>query len=124
MIHGDGADITMAQACGEQPYGALAYVAGHDFDPSDPDDVEAVRAATENDAHARIEALEEENARLRAELSGWRLGSMEREVTPEQARTVWCPRCQSYPGHACVRPVAGTETPTHAERKAAYLASG
>lgn len=59
----------MAQACGEAPMPALAYVAGVDFDPSDEDSVGAVLLATERDAYDRNRALTEENARLRALLA-------------------------------------------------------
>lgn len=67
MRHGDGY-VTMAQAVGEAPYGALAYVAGADFDPGDPDEVEAVLLATERDYHdrqaAELRRLRSENAVL------------------------------------------------------------
>ena len=45
-----------------------AYIAGVDFDPNDQDEVEVIQLATEWDKHNRIQALEAENASLRAEL--------------------------------------------------------
>ena len=85
MIHGDGGDLTMAQVCGEQEYGPLTFIPGVDFDPSDPDECEHVRMASESDAHARIRQLEEENARLRAQLG---------EGAPTERRA-WCPECET-----------------------------
>lgn len=69
MMHGDGGDLTMAQVCGEQPYGSLVFYPGEHFDPSDPEEVEHVRMASENDAAQTIAQLREENDRLRAELA-------------------------------------------------------
>jgi hypothetical protein len=60
-----------------------SFVVGYDFDPSDPDEVEWVRAATEQSAADRIRALEQENAALRAALA--------RE----------CDDCGAEPGEPC-----------------------
>lgn len=46
------------------------WVAGVDFDPSDPDEMEVMHAVWENEKYDRIRHLETENARLRNELYG------------------------------------------------------
>jgi hypothetical protein len=63
-------EMTMAQACGEQPFSEVAWVPGVDFDPSDPDDVEAVLEASERHLSERMDRLERENALLRSMLEG------------------------------------------------------
>ena len=71
MTHGDGM-MTMAQAVGDHDYPALTFIGGIDFDPTDPEEVEIVKLATERDAHDRMRALEDENHRLRMELAALR----------------------------------------------------
>lgn len=44
------------------------WVAGHDFDPSDPEEMEIMHAVWEQEKHDSIRQLEDENARLRGEL--------------------------------------------------------
>lgn len=65
----NGDYLSMAEACGdyERPSGHV-YFPGENFDPFDPDDVEAVRMVGESDRFDRMSALESENARLRAAL--------------------------------------------------------
>lgn len=46
------------------------WVAGVDFDPSDPDEMEIMHAVFEKEKYDRISQLEQENARLRGELYG------------------------------------------------------
>lgn len=46
------------------------WVAGVDFNPSDPDEMDVVRAVWEQEKHDRIRQLESENQRLRNELYG------------------------------------------------------
>lgn len=60
--------MTMAQACGEAPMPGLSFVPGEDFDPSDPDDVEAVGLAMDRERADELTNLRAENARLRAAL--------------------------------------------------------
>lgn len=66
--------MTLAQAVGEEPFHGPAFVAGVDFDSYDEDDVAAVRAAGEVHRAEYVRQLEEENARLRAELYGYEEG--------------------------------------------------
>ena len=66
MRHGDGY-MTMAQAVGDVPLGSPAYIPGVDFDPSDEDDREAVRLASQWDAYHADRRLERENEALRRE---------------------------------------------------------
>lgn len=61
--------LTMAQAVGEAPIGSPVFVAGIDFDPNDPDEVEVVKLASEQHRYDRISRLEEENRQLRSELA-------------------------------------------------------
>lgn len=65
----NGDYLSMAEACGEAEPRGLAFVPGVDFDPYDPDEVEAVQEAMARDAASRIDRLEAENARLRALLA-------------------------------------------------------
>jgi len=57
--------MTYAQAVGEAPTGSPSFVAGVDFDPSDPDEVEVVKLASQTHGAERMRYLEAENARLR-----------------------------------------------------------
>jgi hypothetical protein len=59
--------MTAAQAAGEAPIGSPAFVAGIDYDGTDPDEVEVVRFASERHRYDRLRELEEENAALRSE---------------------------------------------------------
>jgi hypothetical protein len=52
----NGGYMSLAEAVGEAPPSALAFVAGVDFDPSDPDEVAIVRLASERDYHDRMGA--------------------------------------------------------------------
>lgn len=61
----NGDYLSLAEACGEAPSRGLAFIPGVDFDPTDPDDCEAVRLASERDYFDRLTALERENERLR-----------------------------------------------------------
>lgn len=46
------------------------WVAGDDFDPNDPDEMDVMHAVWEREKYDRIRHLEDENARLRSELYG------------------------------------------------------
>lgn len=46
------------------------WVAGVDFDPSDPDEMEVMHAVWEQEKHDRIRQLKSEKERLRNELYG------------------------------------------------------
>lgn len=52
----NGGYSSLAEAVGEAPPPPLAFVAGVDFDPSDPEEVEIVRLAAERDYHDRMGA--------------------------------------------------------------------
>jgi len=72
--------MSMAEADGSAPAYGLAFVAGVDFDPSNPDEVEIVRLATQRDHADRVAA---ENRRLRDRHEV--LLAAVREVAPELA---------------------------------------
>lgn len=67
-INGDY--MSMAEAVGEYTPTGYAFIPGEDFDPSDPDECEAVRMVGERDMYARMARLERENRELRAQLRG------------------------------------------------------
>lgn len=64
--------MTMAQACGEAPMPALAFIPGEDFDPYDDDDRDAVGAAMERERYDTVTALQAEITALRAALAATR----------------------------------------------------
>lgn len=64
-----GEYMTYAQAVGEAPIGSPAFVAGVDFDPGDPEELEVVRLASSRHGIERIAHLEQENADLRNQLA-------------------------------------------------------
>jgi len=61
--------LTYRQAVGEEPIGSPAFVAGVDFDPFDPDEVEVVRLASERHGVERIAHLEQKVADLKDQLA-------------------------------------------------------
>ncbi len=60
--------MSMAQACGEAPTPDTAWVPGVDFDPHDDEEMEVMREVWARDLHEKVARLEDENARLRAQL--------------------------------------------------------
>lgn len=58
----------MAQACGEAPTLDTAWTPGVDFDPHDDEEMEIMHLVWERDLHDKVQRLEKENLRLRAEL--------------------------------------------------------
>ena len=52
----NGGYASLAEAVGEAPPSPLSFAPGVDFDPHDPDEVEIVRMAAENDHHDRMRA--------------------------------------------------------------------
>jgi hypothetical protein len=61
--------MTYAQAVGEAPIGSPAFVAGVDFDPGDPEELEVVRLASSRHGIERIEGLERQVADLKDQLA-------------------------------------------------------
>jgi hypothetical protein len=59
---------SMAEAVGEATH-HTGWVAGEDFDPSDPEEMETMRLVWDRERHDKIARLEAENARLRALLA-------------------------------------------------------
>lgn len=49
-----------------QPYEGEGWAVGHDFDPSDQDEMEVMRLVFEKERYDRIRELERENNLLRA----------------------------------------------------------
>jgi hypothetical protein len=60
--------LTFRQAVGEDPINS-PWFSSEDFDPTDPDEVEVVRLASQTHAADRIRELEDKVERLEAELA-------------------------------------------------------
>jgi hypothetical protein len=65
----NGDYLSLAEACGETTH-HTGWVAGEDFDPSDPEEMEAMHLVWDRERHETIARLEAENARLRSLLYG------------------------------------------------------
>jgi hypothetical protein len=65
----NGDYLSLAEACGEREHHA-GWVAGVDFDPSDPEEMEVMHLVWDRERYDSIARLEAENARLRSLLYG------------------------------------------------------
>lgn len=64
----NGDYLSLAEACGETTH-HRGWVAGEDFDPSDPEEMDVMLLVWDRERHDTIERLERENAALRERLA-------------------------------------------------------